>query len=246
MTTLCAHLPALPRPGGGAGGGDAHHVVGSRGRYGEKLATPDTSIADLIGRWIRSGWPRAVTSRMSWSSITGWCPAPTGASSPSRAARPRERIQVGLLNIIGSGTSNPRFRIRLPLDVLVSPPPTPRTTPTVAASSPAQGPLRRRCAPLPTAPSRRDRHRRAGAGGLRRQPVPVQRAPAHEGDRGRDHPPWPGGIPRSTAERGLGPGHHRHYESLAAALCDVPSSPGEGGVARVATLARSPHPLRQG
>ena len=51
-------------------------------RYGEKLATPDTSMADLIGEVDPIKVARAGTSPTSSPCTTGWYHGPTAGSSP--------------------------------------------------------------------------------------------------------------------------------------------------------------------
>ena len=57
--------------------------IGRDLRYSEKLATPDISIADLIGEIDPIKVAEGATYRTSRPSTMAWCPAPTGGSSAS-------------------------------------------------------------------------------------------------------------------------------------------------------------------
>ncbi|MGP8005545.1 MAG: magnesium chelatase [Acidimicrobiales bacterium] len=90
-------------------------------RYGEKLATPDTSIADLIGEVdpIRVAEGRYLSDEL----VIHYGLIPRthrGIFAINELPDLAERIQVGLLNIIEERDVQIRgFRIRLPLDVFV-------------------------------------------------------------------------------------------------------------------------------
>ncbi len=90
-------------------------------RYGEKLATPDTSIADLIGEVdpIRVAEGRYLSDELVIH--YGLVPRTNrGIFAINELPDLAERIQVGLLNIIEERDVQIRgFRIRLPLDVFV-------------------------------------------------------------------------------------------------------------------------------
>jgi magnesium chelatase subunit I len=90
-------------------------------RYGEKLATPDTSIADLIGEVdpIKVAEGRYLSDELVIH--YGLVPRTNrGIFAINELPDLAERIQVGLLNIIEERDLQVRgFRIRLPLDVVV-------------------------------------------------------------------------------------------------------------------------------
>jgi magnesium chelatase subunit I len=95
--------------------------LGAQDRYGEKLATPDTSIADLIGEVdpIRVAEGRYLSDELVIH--YGLVPRTNrGIFAINELPDLAERIQVGLLNIIEERDVQIRgFRIRLPLDVFV-------------------------------------------------------------------------------------------------------------------------------
>src|SRR6202171_4668405 len=90
-------------------------------RYGEKLATPDITIADLIGE----GDPRKVAEGRSLSDeLTlhyGLVPRTNrGIFSINELPDLAERIQVGLLNVLEERDVQIRgYKIRLPLDIML-------------------------------------------------------------------------------------------------------------------------------
>jgi len=90
-------------------------------RYSEKLATPDTSIADLIGEVdpIRVAEGRYLSDELTIH--YGLVPRThRGIFAINELPDLAERIQVGLLNIIEERDVQIRgYRIRLPLDVYV-------------------------------------------------------------------------------------------------------------------------------
>ncbi len=90
-------------------------------RYSEKLATPDTSIADLIGEVdpIRVAEGRYLSDELTIH--YGLVPRThRGIFAINELPDLAERIQVGLLNIIEERDVQIRgYRIRLPLDVMV-------------------------------------------------------------------------------------------------------------------------------
>ncbi|MGA8016492.1 MAG: magnesium chelatase [Candidatus Dormiibacterota bacterium] len=95
--------------------------LGPDDRYGEKLATPDTSIADLIGEVdpIKVAEGRYLSDELVIH--YGLVPRTNrGIFAINELPDLAERIQVGLLNIIEERDVQIRgFRIRLPLDVFV-------------------------------------------------------------------------------------------------------------------------------
>jgi magnesium chelatase subunit I len=103
--------------------GDATPVewIGRDRRYGEKLATPDTTIADLIGEVdpIRVAEGRYLTDELTIS--YGLIPRTNrGIFTLNELPDLAERIQVGLLNIMEERDVQIRgYKIRLPLDVFV-------------------------------------------------------------------------------------------------------------------------------
>jgi magnesium chelatase subunit I len=90
-------------------------------RYGEKLATPDTSIADLIGEVdpIKIAEGRYLSDELALH--YGLIPRVNrGIFAINELPDLSERIQVGLLNILEERDVQIRgHRIRLPLDVLL-------------------------------------------------------------------------------------------------------------------------------
>jgi magnesium chelatase subunit I len=90
-------------------------------RYGEKLATPDTSIADLIGEVdpIRIAEGRYLSDELVLH--YGLVPRTNrGIFAINELPDLAERIQVGLLNVLEERDVQIRgFKVRLPLDVLL-------------------------------------------------------------------------------------------------------------------------------
>ncbi len=111
----------------------AHELVADRGddtpldwvhrdyRYGEKLATPDTSIADLIGEVdpIKVAEGRYLSDELTLH--YGLVPRTNrGIFSINELPDLAERIQVGLLNVLEERDIQIRgYKIRLPLDVML-------------------------------------------------------------------------------------------------------------------------------
>ncbi|HEY6538857.1 MAG TPA: magnesium chelatase [Candidatus Dormibacteraeota bacterium] len=95
--------------------------IGRQDRFGEKLATPDTSIADLIGEVdpIRVAEGRYLADELTIH--YGLLPRVNrGIFAINELPDLAERIQVGLLNIMEERDVQIRgFQVRLPLDVLV-------------------------------------------------------------------------------------------------------------------------------
>jgi magnesium chelatase subunit I len=89
-------------------------------RYGEKLATPDTSIADLIGEVdpIRVAEGRYLSDELTLH--YGLVPRTNrGVFAVNELPDLAERIQVGLLNVLEERDVQVRgYQIRLPLDVM--------------------------------------------------------------------------------------------------------------------------------
>src|SRR5690554_1776155 len=90
-------------------------------RFGEKLATPDTSIADLIGEVdpIRVAEGRYLSDELTIH--YGLVPRTNrGIFAINELPDLAERIQVGLLNVLEERDVQVRgYKIRLPLDVLL-------------------------------------------------------------------------------------------------------------------------------
>src|SRR4051812_34329333 len=90
-------------------------------RYGEKLATPDTTIADLIGEVdpIKVAEGRYLTDELTIS--YGLIPRTNrGIFAINELPDLAERIQVGLLNVLEERDVQIRgYKIRLPLDVML-------------------------------------------------------------------------------------------------------------------------------
>src|SRR4051794_36059369 len=111
----------------------ARHLVAERGddtpiewvhrdrRYGEKLATPDTSIADLIGEVdpIKVAEGRYLSDELTIH--YGLVPRTNrGIFAINELPDLAERIQVGLLNVLEERDVQIRgYKIRLPLDVML-------------------------------------------------------------------------------------------------------------------------------
>jgi magnesium chelatase subunit I len=90
-------------------------------RYGEKLATPDTSIADLIGEVdpIKVAEGRYLADELTLH--YGLVPRTNrGIFSLNELPDLAERIQVGLLNVLEERDVQVRgYKVRLPLDVML-------------------------------------------------------------------------------------------------------------------------------
>ncbi len=95
--------------------------VNREDRYGEKLATPDTSIADLIGEVdpIRVAEGRYLSDELTIH--YGLVPRTNrGIFAINELPDLAERIQVGLLNVLEERDVQIRgYKIRLPLDVML-------------------------------------------------------------------------------------------------------------------------------
>lgn len=91
------------------------------GRYGEKLATPDTSIADLIGEVdpIKVAEGRYLSDELTLH--YGLVPRTNrGIFAINELPDLSERIQVGLLNVLEERDVQIRgYKVRLPLDVML-------------------------------------------------------------------------------------------------------------------------------
>ena len=103
------------------GDGVPLHWVGREDRYAEKLATPDTSVADLIGDVdpIRVAEGRYLADELTIH--YGLIPRTNrGIVAVNELPDLPERIQVGLFNILEERDVQIRgYRIRLPLDMLL-------------------------------------------------------------------------------------------------------------------------------
>jgi len=90
-------------------------------RYGEKLATPDTSIADLIGEVdpIKVAEGRYLSDELTLH--YGLVPRTNrGVFAMNELPDLAERIQVGLLNVLEERDIQIRgYKVRLPLDVIL-------------------------------------------------------------------------------------------------------------------------------
>ena len=95
--------------------------IGRERRYGEKLATPDTTIADLIGEVdpIKVAEGRYLSDELTIS--YGLIPRTNrGVFVLNELPDLAERIQVGLLNVMEERDVQIRgYKIQLPLDVMV-------------------------------------------------------------------------------------------------------------------------------
>jgi magnesium chelatase subunit I len=103
------------------GDGTPIHWVHRDERFGEKLATPDTSIADLIGEVdpIKVAEGRYLSDELTLH--YGLVPRTNrGIFAINEIPDLAERIQVGLLNVLEERDVQIRgYKIRLPLDVLL-------------------------------------------------------------------------------------------------------------------------------
>ncbi len=103
--------------------GDATPIdwVHRKDRYGEKLATPDTSIADLIGEVdpIKVAEGRYLSDELTLH--YGLVPRTNrGIFAINELPDLAERIQVGLLNVLEERDVQIRgYKVRLPLDVVL-------------------------------------------------------------------------------------------------------------------------------
>ncbi len=103
--------------------GDDTHIdwVHRDRRYGEKLATPDTSIADLIGEVdpIKVAEGRYLSDELTLH--YGLVPRTNrGIFAMNELPDLAERIQVGLLNVLEERDIQIRgYKVRLPLDVIL-------------------------------------------------------------------------------------------------------------------------------
>ncbi len=97
------------------------HWVHRHDRFGEKLATPDTSIADLIGEVdpIRVAEGRYLSDELTLH--YGLVPRTNrGVFAINELPDLAERIQVGLLNVLEERDVQIRgYKVRLPLDVML-------------------------------------------------------------------------------------------------------------------------------
>jgi magnesium chelatase subunit I len=95
--------------------------VGRDARFGEKLATPDTSIADLIGEVdpIKVAEGRYLSDELTLH--YGLVPRTNrGIFAINELPDLAERIQVGLLNVLEERDIQIRgYKVRLPLDVML-------------------------------------------------------------------------------------------------------------------------------
>ena len=95
--------------------------VGHAQRFGEKLATPDTSIADLIGEVdpVKVAEGRYLSDELTLH--YGLVPRTNrGIFAINELPDLAERIQVGLLNVLEERDVQIRgYKIRLPLDILL-------------------------------------------------------------------------------------------------------------------------------
>ena len=142
-------------------------------RYAEKLATPDTSVADLIGDVdpIRVAEGRYLADELTIH--YGLIPRTNrGIVAINELPDLPERIQVALFNILEERDVQIRgYRIRLPLDLLLVATANPDDyTHRGRIVEPAQGPVRH-AGPdaLPRDPRRRDPHH--GSGGAPSRPA---------------------------------------------------------------------------
>ncbi len=114
-------VEARPRPRRRAGRRHADQLGPPHERYGEKLATPDTSIADLIGEVdpIKVAEGRYLSDELTLH--YGLVPRTNrGIFAINELPDLAERIQVGMLNVLEERDVQIRgYKIRLPLDVML-------------------------------------------------------------------------------------------------------------------------------
>ena len=202
-------------------------------RYGEKLATPDTSIADLIGEVdpIKVAEGRYLSDELTLH--YGLVPRTNrGIFALNELPDLAERIQVGLLNVLEERDVQIRgYKIRLPLDVVLVASANPDDyTNRGRIITPAEGPLRQ---PDPHALPARGRHRGGhhAPGGAARGAVgdmPVRVPDYMEDDRRHVLPPGPPVQPRQPALRRVGPALGRPTSRCSAANAAAPRRCGPG------------------
>ncbi|HTO70451.1 MAG TPA: sigma 54-interacting transcriptional regulator, partial [Myxococcota bacterium] len=95
--------------------------IGREARYGEKLATPDTSVADLIGEIdpirVAEGRYLADESTIHFGLIPR---TNRGIFCINELPDLAEKVQVGLFNVMEERDFQVKgFKVRLPLDILV-------------------------------------------------------------------------------------------------------------------------------
>ena len=150
-------------------------------RFGEKLATPDTSIADLIGEVdpIKVAEGRYLSDELTLH--YGLVPRTNrGIFAINELPDLAERIQVGLLNVLEERDVQIRgYQVRLPLDVLLVASANPEDyTNRGRIITPAEGPLRRPDPhPLPARRRHRDGRHRAGGPAASRRRACASRCP---------------------------------------------------------------------
>ena len=159
--SLRAGLRPLPPPGGRAGRRPAGRWRHRSERYGEKLATPDTSVGDLIGDIDPVKVAEGRTLGDPETIHYGLVPRTNrGIFCLNELPDLAERIQVSLLNVLEERDIAVRgYALRLPLDLLLVASANPEDyTNRGPDHHPAQGPVRRRDPhPLPAVPRRRAR-----------------------------------------------------------------------------------------
>ena len=131
---ICARCRRLSAESGGALPVSWRH---RSERFGEKLATPDTSVGDLVGDVDPVKVAEGRSLGDSETIHYGLVPRTNrGIFAINELPDLAERIQVALLNVLEERDIQVRgYQLRLPLDLLVIASANPRTTPTVAASS---------------------------------------------------------------------------------------------------------------
>lgn len=128
-------------------------------RYVEKLATPDTTVADILGdidpiKAAKRGTGLADLEAVHYGLLPR---ANRGIFGINEVADLAPKVQVALFNILQEGDVQIRgYPVRLRSTSGLPSPPTPRTTPPAARSSrPSKTASARRSAPTTPAPSRR-------------------------------------------------------------------------------------------
>ena len=180
-------------------------------RFGEKLATPDTSIADLIGEVdpIKVAEGRYLSDELTLH--YGLVPRTNrGIFAINELPDLAERIQVGLLNVLEERDVQVRgYKIRLPLDVLLVASANPEDyTNRGRIITPLKDRFGARSARTTRSRSRpRSRSRAGGRAPLDAPGIRVSRARVHGRDRGHALPPGPPEPAHQPAVRRVGAPH---------------------------------------
>ncbi len=122
-TIRTSDLPPLPDADRGKGRRHAHRLAPRRARYVEKLATPDVTIADMIGdidpiKAARRGQDISDELTVHYGLVPR---ANRGIFAINELPDLAGKIQVGLFNIMQEGDVQIKgYPVRLPLDLLLA------------------------------------------------------------------------------------------------------------------------------